>query len=308
MVVNKVSDNRRAKSTSGSPGDGLLAVSAAPGRRLPPEREGSMARINSRAQKFADSPGARPSGTTMVKFMFLGDSECGKTAIVTRFATGTFDPVYKPTVDVDFTQSNVMVGEQRLRVALWQASRKKEGSLATNTFRGLHGAFIVADIARPETFHGVAKFRQIIDEKLAEVGASSLPVVLLANKSDRLGEDGVSLNKSSMDKLCKRHRLHGWYATSAKDNSNIDLAIKEVLRRALQGSARQARGAGGGDWPSAFGELEQDDVDALDEELTQLNGPGSDRERSPGQQILRDHQWFGTQNVSTKQGCACVVS
>ncbi|CAN0061691.1 unnamed protein product [Ectocarpus sp. 12 AP-2014] len=190
-----------------------------------------------------------------------------------------------------------MVGEQRLRVALWQVSEKKEGSLATNTFRGLHGAFIVADIARPETFHGVAKFRQIIDEKLAEVGASSLPVVLLANKSDRLGEDGVSLNKSSMDKLCKRHRLHGWYATSAKDNSNIDLAIKEVLRRALQGSAR-----------SAFGELEQDDVDALDEELTQLNGPGPDRERSPGQQILRDHQWFGTQNVSTKQGCACVVS
>ncbi|CAM9673588.1 unnamed protein product, partial [Ectocarpus sp. 8 AP-2014] len=177
-----------------------------------------------------------------------------------------------------------------------QVSEKK-GSLATNTFRGLHGAFIVADIARQETFHGVAKFRQIIDEKLAEVGAGSLPVVLLANKSDRLGEDGVSLNKSSMDKLCKRHRLHGWYATSAKDNSNIDLAIKEVLRRALLGSAR-----------SAFGELEQDDVDALDEELTQLNGPGSDRERSPGQQILRDHQWFGTQNVSTKQGCACVVS
>lgn len=29
-------------------------------------------------------------------------------------------------------------------------------------------------------------------------------------QSDRLGEEGVSLNKSSMDKLCKRHRLHGW--------------------------------------------------------------------------------------------------
>lgn len=29
-------------------------------------------------------------------------------------------------------------------------------------------------------------------------------------KSDRLGEDGVSLNKASMEKLCKRHRLNGW--------------------------------------------------------------------------------------------------
>lgn len=48
-------------------------------------------------------------------------------------------------------------------------SEKKEGSLATNTFRGLHGAFIVADIARQETFHGVAKFRQIIDEKVTKI-------------------------------------------------------------------------------------------------------------------------------------------
>ena len=35
----------------------------------------------------------------------------------------SFSPTYKPTMDVDFTQSNVMVGEQRLRVGLWQASR-----------------------------------------------------------------------------------------------------------------------------------------------------------------------------------------
>lgn len=175
----------------------------------------------------------------------------------------SFSPTYKPTMDVDFTQSNVMVGEQRLRLGLWQASRswlgsrylysggaagaasvaslterssrtalddtcwvfpvlaaifrtrvrdcffffvrlflyggrlllvvprlprhvfcfpccwpqvseKKEGSLATNTFRGLHGAFIVADIARQETFHGVAKFRQIIDEKVKEANAKRL--------------------------------------------------------------------------------------------------------------------------------------
>ena len=54
-----------------------------------------------------------------------------------------------------------------------KVSEKKEGTLATNTFRGLHGAFIVADIARQETFHGVAKFRQIIDEKVPERAANT---------------------------------------------------------------------------------------------------------------------------------------
>lgn len=62
------------------------------------------------------------------------------------------------------------------------------------------------------------------------------------------------------------------------------------------------------DWPddrTAFSELMPGDVAALDAEL---NGPGADRERSPGQQMLRDHQWFGTQKVAAKQGCACVIS
>lgn len=51
-----------------------------------------------------------------------------------------------------------------------KVSESKEGSFATNTFRGLHGAFIVADIAKPETFHSVGKFRQVIDEKVSAGG------------------------------------------------------------------------------------------------------------------------------------------
>lgn len=78
-------------------------------------------------------------------------------------------------------------------------SEKKEGSLATNTFRGLHGAFIVADIARQETFHGVAKFRQIIDEKVTKQYIKEGQCVVVSTTeslplerffSHRLGVDG----------------------------------------------------------------------------------------------------------------------
>lgn len=48
-------------------------------------------RRNSRAQRFADSsPTAKTRGTP-VKFMFLGDSETGKTAIVNRWELCTTD-------------------------------------------------------------------------------------------------------------------------------------------------------------------------------------------------------------------------
>lgn len=57
-----------------------------------------------------------------------------------------------------------------------------------------------------------------------------------------------------------------------------------------------------------FGELSFTDIEALNNEVERLNEPGAERERSPGQQTLKDHQWFGAQNAAPKQGCACVVS
>ena len=46
MVAPKTSEGRRAKGTSisSTPEDGQPSVSAPPGRRLPPEREGALAR------------------------------------------------------------------------------------------------------------------------------------------------------------------------------------------------------------------------------------------------------------------------
>lgn len=44
MVVSKASEGRKAKGATTTPQDGRSAGSAPPGRRLPPEREGSMAR------------------------------------------------------------------------------------------------------------------------------------------------------------------------------------------------------------------------------------------------------------------------
>ncbi len=49
-----------------------------------------------------------------------------------------------------------------------------------------------------------------------------LPVVLLANKSDKIK---VPLNEEVMAQYCTENGFIGWFATSAKDNVNIDEAV-----------------------------------------------------------------------------------
>lgn len=66
------------------------------------------------------------SSFSLTSLTFPGTACFVATRSFRRFASGTFESSYNPTVDVDFSQTNVMVGEQRRRVALWQVSGAPE--------------------------------------------------------------------------------------------------------------------------------------------------------------------------------------
>jgi Ras-related protein Rab-32 len=59
---------------------------------------------------------------------------------------------------------------------------------------------------------------------------SPLPVVLLANKCDL---PDTRVDKEQLDAFCKEHGFTGWYETSAKNNVNIEEAVKGLVAACL---------------------------------------------------------------------------
>ncbi|KAG5183257.1 P-loop containing nucleoside triphosphate hydrolase protein [Tribonema minus] len=170
-----------------------------------------MNRRSSRAEKY-DSPHLGPA---KLKILLLGDSATGKTAVTQRFASNRFDPAHKPTVAVDFSQTSITVGTQMVRLALWNLAEKKEGTQQVNGnhFQGVHGAFIVVDITQPHTVAKMLQWKALIDETVAQ----------------------VQFSKATLDRLCEKYQVDSWFATSAKTNVNIELAMKQMVLSVLSG-------------------------------------------------------------------------
>lgn len=49
-----------------------------------------------------------------------------------------------------------------------------------------------------------------------------------------MAKDEFSKSKEQMDKFCKENNFTAWFETSAKDNSNIDLAASALVKAILE--------------------------------------------------------------------------
>ena len=62
--------------------------------------------------------------------LVIGDSNVGKTSIIKRYAHGTFTKQYRATVGVDFALKILNVGEETVRLQLWDiAGQEQFGSM-----------------------------------------------------------------------------------------------------------------------------------------------------------------------------------
>jgi Ras-related protein Rab-18 len=84
------------------------------------------------------------------KFVLVGDSNVGKTALFWRFVEGGFMGRKDTQVTtVDFKMKNVMLGTKPVKLYIWDtAGQEKYRSIVSTYFKGCHGIVIVFDVAK----------------------------------------------------------------------------------------------------------------------------------------------------------------
>lgn len=128
----------------------------------------------------------------IVKILVVGNAKCGKSSIIARYISKSFDSKYKSTVGADFARKDVVIELPNgktvgVRIQLWDIAGQDRFQKFTRAyFSKAKGVVIVCDVSREGTVDAVKNWKKEIDIWATESGAKQIPIVLFANKADLL--------------------------------------------------------------------------------------------------------------------------
>lgn len=164
-----------------------------------------------------------------------------QTSIIRRYTEGTFSPNYKLTIGVDFSLKTLdWDSRTKVQLQLWDiAGHERFNHMTRVYYKYAIAAIIVFDLQRVVTFDSVLKWLADVNQKVMLENGGSVPVVLLANKCDL---DNQQVELSTLDTFCRTHKITAWFATSAKDDTNIGEAMQLLVSKILELSSQRVEG------------------------------------------------------------------
>ncbi|CAM6101418.1 unnamed protein product [Calypogeia fissa] len=172
--------------------------------------------------------GSRSEFDHIFKLLLIGDSGVGKSSLLLRFTTDTFDDL-SPTIGVDFKLKMLTLGGKRLKLTIWDtAGQERFRTLTSSYYRGAQGIILVYDVTRRDTFTDLS------DVWLKEVDLYSTNPdcikMLVGNKVDKDSERMVSKQEG-----IAMARQFGclFLECSAKTRINVQMCFEELVQKIL---------------------------------------------------------------------------
>lgn len=164
-----------------------------------------------------------------LKCVLLGDSSVGKTSLVLRYVTNTFSIDPDSTVGASYMSKTIKVNSDLVKLNIWDtAGQERYRSLIRLYYKDVHMALLVYDITQHSSF---IQLKRWYEELLAQCQASSLIVVIVANKEDLVAEEEVDPfeGKAYADSIGA-----SFYKTSCKTDSGVSMLFTGITQSFLR--------------------------------------------------------------------------
>lgn len=177
----------------------------------------------------SSSGGGGPDHDHLFKLLLVGDSGVGKSCLLLRFTTDTFDDL-SPTIGVDFKLKTLMLGGKKVKLTVWDtAGQERFRTLTSSYYRGAHGIILVYDVTRRETFANLSEIWLKEIDMYSTV--SDCVLMLVGNKVDKEAERAVSKEEGTAFA-----RQYGalFLECSAKTRLNVQQCFTELVQKILE--------------------------------------------------------------------------
>ena len=168
----------------------------------------------------------------MLKFLLLGDSGVGKTAILNQYVDRKFNELYKATIGSDFSSKQVDIDGIFITLNIWDtAGQERFQSLGPTFYRGTDCCILVYDVTKPQSFENIKKWKNEFTMQLGLSDSDDFPFLLLGNKTD-LPEKSVE--ETTAREYAKNNGDMLFYEVSSKIGDNIQEAFISLAKKTLE--------------------------------------------------------------------------
>lgn len=172
------------------------------------------------------------SSLTSLKFIIIGSSGVGKTALLKRLVEDVFTEESQSTIGVEFDSTVIQVDDRQVKLQIWDtAGQERFRSIAKAYFRNAVGVLLVFDITERKTFDDLTVW-------LNDVHALCDPnvvVQMIGNKADLAANRQVTLAEAE---AFAEHQQLSYLEASAKGGDNVKEAFvrtaAQILNRGIK--------------------------------------------------------------------------
>lgn len=162
------------------------------------------------------------------KISVVGDGEVGKTSLIKRYTSASFDGNYIKTIGAQFSTYDEEIDGLKCKLSLWDIAGQDEHHFLRPTFyKGSRGAIVVFSLEDSE--HGKTSYDHV-DEWFRGIkhNCGNIPVVLFGNKLDLVDES--QLEEEKVIKQVEKLGFNGYFKTSAKTGNGVIEAFRILIK------------------------------------------------------------------------------
>jgi len=157
-----------------------------------------------------------------IKVIIIGEAGVGKTSLVKKFVSGHFARDYRTSIGANlFVKELNLNSDTNVSIQIWDiAGQERWKKMRHLYYRGAHGALIVGDLTRENTFEQLKEFwNQDLKKYCGEI-----PKILVVNKVDM----NPIISNNDIEKFAQIINVKATIFTSAKNGQNVEKAFHQI--------------------------------------------------------------------------------
>ena len=157
------------------------------------------------------------------KIIVVGNTNVGKTNIMSKYLKNQFNPDLKNTLGVEFGSKTFNIEGYSIKAEIWDtAGQERYKAITRAYYKGANGAFIVYDITDKDSFDSLDKW--VIE--VSSIANQKIIKIIIGNKSDLENKRIVTKEEG---KLKASSLQAAFLETSALSGDNLDKAFEIMM-------------------------------------------------------------------------------